>query len=62
MQLSKIFIFVLSAILLGCNAKESEDNAKESPTSDNQGGDVALTDYSKSLPLDKIKLPDGFKI
>lgn len=58
--------------LLACNnpgSKESSvDSEKDSVsiTASNSkrddGSTAAITDYSKSLPLDKIKLPDGFKI
>jgi glucose/arabinose dehydrogenase len=40
-------------------AEKDEQSSESKPTG---VGDAALSDYSKSLPLDKIKLPDGFTI
>ncbi|MBT1697818.1 sorbosone dehydrogenase family protein [Fulvivirgaceae bacterium PWU4] len=60
----KHFTYLLALLLLACGNDGS--NNKESQDSDTikteDGSVAALTDYAKSLPLDKIKLPAGFKI
>lgn len=40
-----------------CNSKGKEETAPATV-----GGEAALTDYSKTLPLNKIKMPAGFSI
>ncbi len=61
-------IFVL-AIMLACGHTNSSENSTSDSlstvatvASDREGGDAALTDYAKTLPLEKIKLPAGFTI
>ena len=44
------------ALLFNCGNSPSEETP---PT---PGGDPAITEYAATLPLDKIKLPPGFKI
>lgn len=61
----KHFTYLLALLLLACgnggsDNKESQDSDAAAKTQD--GSAAALTDYAKSLPLDKIKLPAGFKI
>jgi glucose/arabinose dehydrogenase len=51
--------FLMIIIVVCCNNSATQEN-KEKPDAD--GGMPAITDYSKTLPLDKIKLPAGFKI
>src|SRR5688572_11567702 len=59
---------LMLALILACSNTNSSENTKSDSTStatessDIAGGEVALTDYAKTLPLDKIKLPDGFVI
>src|SRR5690348_13132998 len=62
MQRVKILLIygIMIMLLLQCSGGQRSESAQE-PTS-NDGGMAALTDYHKSLPLDKIKLPSGFKI
>jgi len=43
-------------MMVCCNSSNSNESAT------NPEGDAAITEYAKTLPLDKIKLPDGFKI
>ncbi len=45
-------------LLLACGAKESERTAPAA----SDGSTAAITEYASTLPLDKIKLPPGFKI
>ena len=64
--LKSIPVFVL-ALMLACSNTNSPDNSNADSTStavDNEpaGGEAAITDYAKTLPLDKIKLPTGFTI
>src|SRR6187551_2368832 len=59
-------VFML-ALMLSCGNKNSSDTptstaASDSTATDADGGEAALTDYSKTLPLDKIKMPAGFTI
>jgi glucose/arabinose dehydrogenase len=60
MQFSRSASIFALVVLLGCGSKDSDKEAIEN--SNNTGGEAAITEYSKSLPLDKIKLPAGFKI
>ncbi len=61
MQLSRLTSFVLLSSLLACNNPNNESDASKDGN-DNASGEAAMTDYSKTLPLNTIKLPDGFKI
>lgn len=53
-------------VLLACNPGSEKKESKESDSSSvvavKTDGEAALSDYAKTLPLDKIKLPSGFKI
>ena len=64
--LKSIPVFTL-ALMLACSNTKSPENSNADSTStsvDNEpaGGEAALTEYAKTLPLDKIKLPAGFTI
>ncbi len=59
------FLFTLLLIVsTQCTnkTKTSEENPVEATLVAEEGGEPALSDYQKTLPLDKIKLPAGFKI
>lgn len=66
--LKSIPIIMLAVVLACSNTNSTERAAADSttPTADtvssSEGGEAALTDYAKTLPLDKIKLPSGFAI
>ncbi|MEO7991304.1 MAG: sorbosone dehydrogenase family protein, partial [Chryseolinea sp.] len=62
MKKLRILPIVLLALALGCSNSSTTDNTNTNPTSGTDGGEPALTDYYKTLPLDKIKLPAGFTI
>lgn len=63
MQVSKWGSLIILTGLLACNSNSGKNEAENSATEKNAvGGDAAITEYSKTLPLDKIKLPAGFKI
>lgn len=64
--LKSIPVFTL-ALMLACSNTNSPENSNKDSTStagvnDPEGGEAAITDYAKTLPLDKIKLPAGFTI
>jgi glucose/arabinose dehydrogenase len=60
MLLKKIPVFGLVVLLLHCTAGSKSD---ETPVIKKEDGSVAaLTEYQKTLPLSKIKLPAGFAI
>lgn len=57
------------AFIIACGNVNRDDQLSSDATStfasskdEDSGGEPALTDYVKTLPLDKIKLPAGFKI
>jgi glucose/arabinose dehydrogenase len=52
--------FALLSIALGvvCCTNSSKDTSSPIP----EGGEPALTEYAKTLPLEKIKMPAGFSI
>jgi glucose/arabinose dehydrogenase len=61
------FPIVVLALVLACSNTNSTETASTTPEADSvatdaEGGEAALTDYAKTLPLDKIKLPPGFSI
>lgn len=60
MKLIAILAFI---VFFCCNAPYRDTNANK-PMESNviNSAEPALSDYSKSLPLDKIKMPAGFKI
>jgi glucose/arabinose dehydrogenase len=60
-------ILALALVLACSNTNSSTETASTTPEADSvatdaEGGEAALTDYAKTLPLDKIKLPPGFSI
>lgn len=59
-------IFILALVLACSNTNSTETTTNNTPAdsvaTDAEGGEAALTDYAKTLPLDKIKLPPGFSI
>ncbi|HEX6227609.1 MAG TPA: sorbosone dehydrogenase family protein [Chryseolinea sp.] len=64
--LKSIPVFML-AVLLACSNTNSPGNTDADSTSavaesETTGGEPAITEYAKTLPLDKIKLPAGFSI
>ena len=70
MNISKSIFACTLALLLACgNSSRTDESSTDSASvsvakvsNDTEGGEAALTDYAKSLPLDKIKLPAGFSI
>ncbi|HPM32144.1 MAG TPA: sorbosone dehydrogenase family protein [Chryseolinea sp.] len=64
-QMKKLRIFPIVLLVLGLGCSNSKTTEKVVTTPDGnteEGGEAALTDYYKTLPLDKIKLPAGFTI
>src|SRR5688572_5760937 len=64
--LKSILVFML-AVMLACSYTKRPENSNADSTSTSvdaepTGGEAALTEYAKTLPLDKIKLPAGFTI
>lgn len=55
--MKKIMILLLIALTLGCS-----NATKEASTVVPEGGEDAITEYSKTLPLNKIQMPEGFAI
>jgi glucose/arabinose dehydrogenase len=49
-------------LLLACSNSGTKEQAPADATPAEDASSPALTEYSKTLPLDKIKLPAGFKI
>lgn len=47
----------MAVAIVCCNGKGKEETVPVA-----EGGDAALTDYAKTLPLDKVKMPQGFVI
>src|SRR5690349_12660246 len=68
MNASKYLVTLMFAAVIACSNSGSKDERKDASNTDTlstvnaDGGEAALTDYAKTLPLDKIKLPAGFKI
>ena len=56
-----LLIYGAVMLLLQCSSGSRTENTSSLPLSDD-GSVPALTDYQKTLPLNKIKLPAGFKI
>jgi glucose/arabinose dehydrogenase len=50
-------ILLLAAIVVLCCNNTSKESAPVA-----EGGEAALSEYSKTLPLDKVRMPAGFKI
>lgn len=53
----KLMILLIVTVAFCCNNTGKEE-VKVIP----EGGEAAISDYSKTLPLDKIKMPEGFAI
>lgn len=68
MNFIKSIPILMLAFLLACSntnnsEKEiSDSTANDKSVADEDGGEPALTDYAKTLPLNTIKLPAGFSI
>lgn len=60
MRFKATFVYGVIIVLLQCSGSSRHENASATPVTD--GSVPALTEYSSTLPLDKIKLPAGFKI
>jgi glucose/arabinose dehydrogenase len=62
MRLTFSLLALLAVLFIqGCNPEKPKDNT-DNPGEETDGSVPALTDYAKTLPLDKIKLPAGFSI
>lgn len=59
---SIILLALITASLLHCNNSSKIDDQPAQVETEEDGSIPALTEYEKTLPLDKIKLPAGFKI
>lgn len=69
MNFSRITFACALALFTGCgNANRDDQSNSDTAATFNtvsdvpDGGEAAISDYSKTLPLDKIKLPAGFQI
>lgn len=70
MNLSKSIFPCMIAVLIACGYVDRDDHSSSDAKSASAGsegsemeiGNAAITDYAKTLPLDKIKLPAGFSI
>lgn len=58
----KSFTLAVFIGMLGCSNSNTSENANPPVEAGPDNSVPALTDYAKTLPLDKIKLPNGFKI
>lgn len=61
MLYKRISLYAIAILLLQCSSGSRTENATPPVTSDD-GSVPALTEYQATLPLEKIKLPAGFKI
>lgn len=57
---SSIFLLMLSLAMLSCNGKKKGDNEENADEKTQQETDTSQ--YEASLPLDRLKLPEGFQI
>jgi glucose/arabinose dehydrogenase len=60
-----IYVFALLAGMLGCSQGSDQPKGEENVVTMRSGADrshPAITDASAALPIEKIKLPDGFRI
>ena len=55
--MKKALWLLLAVVIVCCNGKIKEETLPVL-----EGGELALTDYAKTLPLDRIKMPAGFVI
>ena len=70
MNFSKLIFACTLAALIACGNVSRDDNSSSDTSSASagieagaiEGGEAAITNYAKTLPLDKIKLPAGFAI
>jgi glucose/arabinose dehydrogenase len=70
MNFSKSIFACTLAALIACGNVSRDDHSTSDTTSgpagfqagSSEGGESAITDYAKTLPLEKIKLPAGFAI
>jgi len=61
MHYKRISLYAISILLLQCSSGSRTENAPL-PIASDDGSIPARTEYEKTLPMDKIKLPAGFKI
>lgn len=61
MLYKRISLYAMAIVLLQCSNGSRTENTTPPVTSDD-GSVPALTEYQATLPLEKIKLPTGFKI
>ncbi len=62
MQNQRFFPIVILALMLACSNSSTTENTTTPLAPNTDGGEAALTDYYKTLPLSSIKLPAGFTI
>lgn len=62
MQTLKLSLIVLSTILISGNLVPEQKLKRVGASVNKDGSVAAITSYSRTLPLEKIKLPEGFKI
>src|SRR5690242_14821675 len=67
MKSAGILLLLVAGVLCSCNNGGSNDKGNVSETDSvgvtaSDGSVAAITAYSKDLPLNKLKLPAGFKI
>lgn len=58
-KINLIVLIVLAFLAMQCNGSRSKEGSTDTTATD---GSPAITEYSKTLPLEKIKLPAGFSI
>lgn len=60
-----VFSITIAAVLACSNSSEKQASGSDATSAqrvNEDGSSPAITDYAKTLPLDRIKLPAGFKI
>lgn len=55
--MNRALLLISAVAIMCCNGKGKEEAIPVA-----EGGEAALTEYAKTLPLDKIKMPAGFAI
>ncbi len=60
MRFHRILPVVFLASLFQCGNQNNSEESASTPAAD--GGEAAITEASRDLPLDRIKLPEGFRI
>lgn len=58
-KINLIILIALALLAMQCNSSRSKEGSMDTTATD---GSPAITEYSKTLPLEKIKLPAGFSI